>query len=112
MPPNANKPENHIHKLKRIVLGSSKIVTVVVNGRKRKHVVKTGIGTPIYKCIQPGCNFKVQRELALGVVTECWVCGESMVVTTETLSLVKPRHYTCRNQERAKILNKALDRAS
>lgn len=88
----------HIHKFKRVVIGSQTIKRVKENGRWVKRLIKNGDGHPVYRCILPGCKTHFARELMEGRKAICWRCGEEMTITAESLTLVKPRHFNCRKE--------------
>lgn len=89
----------HLHKYKRTILGGQRCETYIdKNGNKRKRIIKTGNGKPIYRCILPDCKHYVYRETLEGRVCQCWKCGERMVCTGESATLVKPRHWKCKKE--------------
>jgi hypothetical protein len=94
---------NHIHKYKQIVLNGEHVERRRVgdrpDGRPRykKFLVKSDKGTIIYKCVLPRCNHFIAKALVQGRESICWVCEKPVIITTEMMNLVKPRHFQCRS---------------
>ena len=87
--------QSHIHKYKRVLLGGKKVERV--NGKLR--YIDTGNARCAYRCIIPGCKHKVMREEMEGRETICWNCGGILIITSEMLTLAKPRHFGCRKKK-------------
>jgi hypothetical protein len=82
---------NHeVHKYMRILVGGTKIV----KRDGKRYIEKTG-GTPIYKCMIPGCGHYLTREMVLGRLSICWKCGGQMVMSAYSVTLKKPHHREC-----------------
>jgi hypothetical protein len=94
---------NHIHKYKQIVLNGEHVERRRVgdrpDGRPRykKFLVKSDKGTIVYKCVLPRCNHFIAKALVQGRESICWVCEKPVIITTEMMNLVKPRHFQCRS---------------
>jgi hypothetical protein len=69
--------EKHPHKLKR-------------------HTYKTG--ATIYFCVSD-CSFRIQTELALGKIAECWRCGKAFPMNSYSITLAKPHCEDCHNHK-------------
>lgn len=80
-----------IHKYYLTELGGERIVRV--DGKKK--LIKTG-GYPIFKC--KDCPSYVQRKLALGKKSICWVCETEMIMKAYNLLEVHPKHKECRKK--------------
>lgn len=87
----------HIHKYKQVILGGKKIERGA-DGKKR--IVRQG-GTPVYKCMIPGCTHYISRDLVQGRYSICWVCDKQMVMTSQSVTMVRPRHFECMKRKEA-----------
>lgn len=93
---------DHIHKFKRIILGNTKIV--LENGKK--HIKKTGEGKVFYRCMIPGCQRLLPKELMENQVSECWRCGDTMIIGVSDLQgfgKVHPVHHECRRPKNSNL---------
>lgn len=73
----------HLHKLKR-------------------HTYATG--SKIYFCVN-NCSYRVDIELSLGKIVECWRCGNAFTMNVYSSTLEKPHCDAChkyRNEVRTK----------
>jgi len=65
--------------------------TLVKHTHKYLRVInKPGHGT--YKRVVPGHTHYQRRELLIGNIPQCWVCGEDLVLNKESLTRKKPIH--------------------
>jgi hypothetical protein len=68
--------EQHIHKFERVKIGDKKY--------------------SVYKCMKPDCTHYVSPpELVVGRRTECWRCGNVVVVTKAMAKQKKPHCRGC-----------------
>ena len=89
----------HNHKYIRVLVGGRRVVIDVDNeGKKHRRIERTG-GYEVYRCVYPGCGSFVPTELAPGVISTCWKCGEELVLTLENIHLKKPTHIWCRKKK-------------
>lgn len=65
----SKKPENHLHKYKKVDLSSDKDKSYLV-----------------YKCTKPACSHYVPLHLAEGKICECNRCGEPMLITKHVMT--------------------------
>jgi len=85
----AKKLANHIHKYKKIDLGTDKEYLV-------------------YKCMHPACSHYIPIALAEGKLCECNRCGEPMIITKVTLNgsnggpMAKPHCNDCIERKKVK----------
>lgn len=73
MPPEIKKHD--IHKYERVKLGAKK--------------------WEVYKCVKPNCPHWIRQELVAGKVTECWRCGQEVVMTKPMAKQKKPHCLNC-----------------
>lgn len=90
--------EDHVHKYIRVILGGKKIVRI-----DGKRFIKPKEGYVVYKCILPGCNHYVPRELAVGRKSICWFCGGELVLNMENTTKKKPTHVYCRRSKASNV---------
>lgn len=75
------KIEDHdVHKYQRVKLGTK--------------------GFEVYKCMKPNCPHYLRKELVVGKATECWRCGQTVIMTQPMAKQKKPH---CRNCTRPYI---------
>jgi hypothetical protein len=90
--------KKHVHKYERRILGGRRIEHYLDDEGKRKRKIVKGPGTEIFKCVFPGCQRYLLREMAIDERTICWRCGEELVLTREALNLKHPTHKECRKK--------------
>lgn len=63
----ASKVANHLHRYKKVDIGS--------------------INKPflVYKCMKPACSHYIRMDLAEGKICECNSCNEPMLITKQVL---------------------------
>lgn len=99
----------HIHKFKRVILGETK---VVVDNNGKKHIKKTGEGKISYKCMIPGCQRLLPKALMENQVSECWRCGDTMIIGSDHLQglgKVYPVHRECRRSKNNNLIKEIFD---
>lgn len=70
---------NHVHKYKKVLLSER-------------------TGARVFKCQVPGCSRHIARKLVVGEISECWKCGETLILTMENTRLTRPTHPDCRGR--------------
>jgi len=83
------KKYNHLHKYKRTKLGDK--------------------GYIVFRCMVPGCNHYMRKELFVGTLCRCWRCEEPMVINSYMLRLVKPHCAAC-TKKKDKTHHKDVDK--
>lgn len=63
-----NRVANHIHRYKKVDIG------------------RNGNSFVVYKCQKPVCTHYIRVDLAEGKLCECNKCGDTMLITKETLT--------------------------
>jgi len=82
---------NHLHKYRKVNLTRDK--------KKEPFLV--------YKCVKPNCTHYIRMDVAEGLMCECNVCGDAMVITKEVLThsgkkpMAKPRCINCIRRKKA-----------
>ena len=61
-------------------------------------------GYTVFKCMIPGCEHWIRKELCLGRESICWVCGTAVILNMENLSLKKPRHFECKRSKQTEAV--------
>lgn len=70
--------KNHLHKLKRVVLGKDKTK-----------------GYEVYRCIRPGCTTYYPIAMVEGMISQCYSCLEPFTFAKSNLRQVKPKCKDC-----------------
>ncbi len=83
------KKYDHIHKYQRAFPW----------GRKR----------PIHRCMIPGCTHHIDSKLILNRITECWRCGNPMVIGQYAARLAKPHCDNCIVSQKGPVINKLAE---
>lgn len=92
-----NKVANHIHRYKKVDIGS--------NGKEFL----------VYKCMKPACSHYIPMKLAENKMCECNKCGELMIITKATLRhssgkpMAKPHCGNCIKRKRDKDVEAIAD---
>lgn len=60
-----------------------------------------------YRCEAPDCTHIIDKELLLGKLSLCSLCGSQMILTREDLRRAKPRCLNCSETKKAKLHKKA-----
>lgn len=100
----------HVHKFKRVILGDTKIV--LEDGKK--HIKKTGEGKIFYRCMIPGCQRLIPKALAENQLSECWRCGDTMIIGVsdlQGLGKVYPVHHECRRPKNNNFYEQSPDKS-
>ncbi len=81
----------HTHKYRKVILGGTKQVI-----RDGKRYLEKQPGTIVFKCMIPGCSHFKLRELMIGTLSICWVCGEELIINSTHLKRKNPIHEYCK----------------
>ena len=87
-----SKKVDHIHKFHRIYLSSREVIK---DKEGKRHLVEKP-KHEVWKCGVPGCPTFKDRALVLGNLSQCWVCGDALILDSENMKLVRPTHVWCR----------------
>jgi len=76
-------------------MGGRKVEYFIEDGKRKRRIIQTG-GTPVFKCVLPGCRSYILMNTAEGAKCLCWECGKEMFLESYHLKTAKPKHQECR----------------
>jgi hypothetical protein len=91
--------KSHVHKYRRVILGSTKVVYYINEFGQRKRKLEKKGGAIVFKCMIPGCSTWRLREIMPGEKSICWNCNEELTITSAHLDTYKPVHEECKTRK-------------
>ena len=61
-----------------------------------------------FRCEAQDCTHSIDRELIIGKLNLCSMCGKQMILTREDLRRARPRCIECSETKKAKLHKKAM----
>jgi len=81
-------PKSHIHKLKRVTLGTD---------------------YEVYRCMVTGCTTYYATTMSVGLITQCWSCLKPFEFSGRNLRQVKPKCLDCSGKQKETRESRAAD---